>query len=93
LQALAIPYENQWQTLLRAFQGQGLQRILFLRILKNEAKPLKDQGGQNGFLQFWAGHCECILFLDFLKLFLLVDIDDSFPMSRSMQHLDSRFMS
>jgi hypothetical protein len=41
----------------------------------------------------WAGHCEYSLFLEFLKLFLLVDMDGSFPMSRSMQHLDSRFMS
>jgi hypothetical protein len=27
------------------------------------------------------------------ETFLLVDMDGSFPMSRSMQHLDSRFMS
>jgi hypothetical protein len=36
---------------------------------------------------------ECILFLDFLKPFLLVNMDGSFPVSRSMQHLDSQFMS
>jgi hypothetical protein len=36
---------------------------------------------------------ECSLFLEFLKLFVVVDMDGSFPMSHSMQHLDSRFMS
>jgi hypothetical protein len=53
----------------------------------------KGQGGQNGFLRFWAAYCECTLFLEFLKLFVVVDMDGSFPMSHSMQHLDSRFMS
>jgi hypothetical protein len=36
---------------------------------------LKDQGSQNGFLCFWAGHCECILFLEFFKLFVVVDME------------------
>jgi hypothetical protein len=31
--------------------------------------------------------------LEFLKLFVVVDMDGSFPMSHSMQHLGSRFMS
>jgi hypothetical protein len=49
--------------------------------LENTGKmglPLKDQGGQNGFLRFWAAYCEFILFWEFLKLFV-EDMDGSFP--------------
>ena len=53
----------------------------------------KDQGGQMAFLRFWAAYCECTLFLEILELFVVVDMDGSFPMNHSMQHLDSRFMS
>jgi Zn-dependent protease len=35
---------------------------------------------------FWAAYCECNLFLEFLKLFVVVDMDGSFPMNHSMQH-------
>jgi hypothetical protein len=39
---------------------------------------LKDQGSQNGFLNFWAGCCECNKFLDFLKLFVKMRLAISF---------------
>jgi hypothetical protein len=40
-------------------------------------------------LHFWASCCECILFLEFLKLFVVVDMDGSFPMRRYTLHLGS----
>jgi hypothetical protein len=48
---------------------------------------------QNGPFRFWAGCCKCTLFLDFLKLFLAIDIDASFPMRQFMHHLDTRLVS
>jgi hypothetical protein len=37
---------------------------------------------------FWASCYECITFVDFLKLFLAVDVDGSFSMRWFMLHLD-----
>jgi hypothetical protein len=36
------------------------------------------------FLHFWIGCCEYTMFVDFLKLFEVLDMDDSFPTSSSM---------
>jgi hypothetical protein len=40
----------------------------------------KKNNNQNGFLHFSAGCYDCNKFLDFLKLFEVVDMDCSFPM-------------
>jgi hypothetical protein len=56
-------------------------------------KPLKDQGTQNGFFALWASYCKHNMFVDFLKLFEVVDMDGSFPMRCYMQSLDLRFKS
>jgi hypothetical protein len=45
------------------------------------------------FLCYWAGHHEFILFLEFLKLFVVVDMDGSFPMRCYTLRLDSWFKS
>jgi hypothetical protein len=45
------------------------------------------------FFVFGQPTVNALYFLEFLKLFMVVDMDGSFPMSHSMQHLDSRFMS
>jgi hypothetical protein len=39
------------------------------------------------------GYCECILFLEFLKLFVVVVMDGNFPMRRYTLRLDSWFKS
>ena len=55
--------------------------------------PLKEQGTQNGLFVRWAGCCEHNMFVDFLSILSVVDMDGSFPMRCYTQSLDLRFKS
>ena len=46
-----------------------------------------------GILGLWIGFYKCNKFLNFLKLFEVVDMDGNFPMRRYMSCLDSWFKS
>jgi hypothetical protein len=54
------------------------------QVYKKFFEPLIDEGNQDGFLHFRTGCCEHNTFADFLKLFKVLDMDDSFPTSRSV---------
>jgi hypothetical protein len=46
---------------------------------KESVTNLKEKGNQNAFLHFWTGCYEYNMFVDFLKLSEVVDMDGSFP--------------